>query len=279
MEIQKNTENEYALVLSQNSQGINALEEKTTSLLENGPVDLYIDLNGCKLLKCELTEPVSDGMLIFDRLNNPDSDILTESDIPLLNYIFSCLNDTSLPSSYSIYEYYGTDADGNIDMDYNLYDHSILGLNENTEIKDRIHTLLPDSDVTEEYTNKYKSLNISFDMSLDNSFMENLLTAVADIYDDCQFETGSYDRIFFSWNGTQNDEKAFISIYKSTSTHTMDMYGYFYGERFQTYADTFTDLINNSDFYKSKIENGTLKDWTVGTQTYTFTSTERGNEE
>lgn len=252
------------------------LKAKTDALIQKNQPTLYLDITGCKLLRYDFSEPITENHITFTQWNRNENKELTEDDILLLNYFKALAVDTELPAAYRMTSYSATTADGAIDIGYNLNTHSILGLNEENVITRRIRDFFPDTVVNEYYQYGGKRLDVTFPMEISSDSLKALLDNFQKLYEDknCAFNDGSYDYINFYWSENDRSNQIHLCAYNNSFDARTELFGSFSGPRLESCTKEISDYLIQSEFYKA---NSYTKTWSIGNTEFSYVP--KNNEE
>ena len=258
------------------SNNVEDLKAKTDALIQKNQPTLYLDITGCKLLRYDFSEPITENHITFTQWNRNENKELTEDDILLLNYFKALAVDTELPAAYRMTSYSATTADGAIDIGYNLNTHSILGLNEENVITRRIRDFFPDAVVNEYYQYGGKRLDVTFPMEISSDSLKALLDNFQKLYEDknCAFNDGSYDYINFYWSENDRSNQIHLCAYNNSFDARTELFGSFSGPRLESCTKEISDYLIQSEFYKA---NSYTKTWSIGNTEFSYVP--KNNEE
>lgn len=254
---------------------INQLKEGSQISLDKGTPELYLKIDSCKLFKYEFSDAVTETDILFTQLNRPENSQITENDRLFLNYVLSIANETKLPMSYFLDNYYATDNKGRIDTEYSLYHHSILELNEKNNVTMEIERLFPECEILEYYEPGNKNLDVTFNLELNNQSIVTFLDNIQEFFKNCYSDFTRYDYIRFFWSENSSQNMINIRIHKNTYDKRMQINGYFYGSRLEPYYSEIREYLINSEYFKSHTYDDI---WTIGKDDFKY-ETEEGVKE
>ena len=154
----------------------------TEEILADGGTTLYLSstslANGRYFAKTELTAPITDGQVTFSEFLFKNHDTISEDFEFALEYLCSCVNDTSLPADYSIQSRIfmedGQPAFGVSGLD--CYELNLRQTDESTEMQQLAETMAADGfDVSyADYNTLWVSLNLPVSEELPEKGLEQV---------------------------------------------------------------------------------------------------------
>lgn len=245
------------------------LTSKTAALIEQKQPSLYLDIMGCKLFKYDFSEPLTENQISFTQWNRRENKTFTEEDMSLLHFFKTLTADTELPITYQMANYSATTAQGNIDTTYSINDHSVLGLNTESDMTRHIRDLFPECEINESYNYGGPVLDVAFDMDLNSASLKQLLDNFQELYEDesSGFSEGFYHYINFYWSENTANNTISIHAYHNTSDSRTELYGNFQGTLLEPYMEDLSDYLTQSEFYR---ENSYDRIWYIGNSEFSY---------
>jgi len=268
LSIESLTDGTYSLKVKISEYSTERLTEATQATLNGSSHDLYLNIGGCNLFKLSLSEPLTEDSILFTQFNRSENSQITTENLPFLNYIDSIITFTNLPTSYSLNSSYATTENGQIDLEYNLQNQSLFGLNQENNVTKEVKRLFPDCTVTEYYESDFKSLDVTFHQDLNTDFIKNTLNAIQEFYNTCSSDLEQYYAIRFYWSENTNQNLFTARIIKSLINQHMILTGTLRGTMMEPHYTELQNYLSNSDFYKSLGDYG----WEIGNTDFEFTT-------
>lgn len=230
------------------------LEEMTGFLTENGSSKLYLTIDDMRFASTEITEPITDGFLLFTNCHLADLDTI-DADHSYLYNLIPVLADNLDHNMYQLeLSYVSFDADS--PMMYGLPASSAA--KELQTIQSAILAIAPDATVYRNENTVYVQLSVPVDEQLP----ENGLALVQQVYEAANLKESTFSSLLVAMIKEDDaaGERCRVSFHKSYSTlyevpeepmtdGTIDVSLILQGERMEPYREVFQSILETGTYF------------------------------